>query len=177
MTSLSSHTWLRGIDTLTFMPPTIKNLFQKNLLALLERQEKTTASQPKLANRGGIGQRTVGRALKSEVSPRLTTIEGLAKSFEVAPWQLLHPTLGEMPKTDHNDPFLYQLIDLYNQLDHDARHTLTAVANGFLANKTTAKTTAAPFNGVKLPTANTALEHREHTMPEKDRTKYAHTKK
>lgn len=62
-----------------------------NLQALQRVAGAELKSQPKIASKAKIGQRTVGRALKGEVSTTIGSLEGLASAFGVEPWQLLHP--------------------------------------------------------------------------------------
>lgn len=96
MTTLSSHTWLMSADSLLFMAKTLSDVLAANLTRLQEEQKDELGSQPKIAAKTArigkrIGQRTVGRALKGEVSTTIGSLEALAAAFGVEPWQLLVP--------------------------------------------------------------------------------------
>lgn len=49
----------------------------------------------------GLPQRTISRIKRGEVTPRLNSIDALAKAFGLLPWQLLVPDLEPS-----NPPFL-----------------------------------------------------------------------
>jgi transcriptional regulator with XRE-family HTH domain len=92
MTSLSSHCWLRLPRTLNGVDAKRKSLstiLAENLRRL--KRKPGLESQPKMGARSRVGQRTVGRSLNEETSPRLSTLERLADGCNVDPWELLMP--------------------------------------------------------------------------------------
>lgn len=111
------------------MVKVISSTLSANLKGLMADVKYGLESQPKVASKAKVGQRTVGRALKGEVSITVGSLEGLAHAFGIAPWQLLHPTLGRMPGTDPNDPLLFQLINFWGQLSQESRDKILAEAN------------------------------------------------
>jgi transcriptional regulator with XRE-family HTH domain len=134
------------------MANTLSELFVYNLNVLHRETDAQLGSQPKVAEKGKVGQRTVGRALKGEVSTRLSTIEKLAKSYSVFAWQLLHPTLGRMPENSGNDPLLFQLIDIYNKLSPSARDKVVTDANWLLGKENPVPSTSNPYPHAPAPT-------------------------
>lgn len=74
-------------------------ILAKNLARLMA-DTPDLGSQPKIAAKTAakgkkIGQRTVGRALKGEVSTTLGSVDALAAAFGVEAWQLLVPPTGD----------------------------------------------------------------------------------
>jgi len=141
-----------------FMVKKVAEVLVENLKVLDKLHQEKLGSQPKIAKEGGVGQRTVGRALKGEVSPRLTSLDGFAKAFNVQPWQLLHPTLGRVPPNEANDPLLYQLINFYGQLDFDNRDKLLSEANWLYSKQHPDKSHATPFPKAKPVRTDKAKE-------------------
>jgi SOS-response transcriptional repressor LexA len=50
-------------------------------------------SQPKLAAKSGVGQTTIGRILRAEVSPTTESLAGIADAFNISVQQLMNPEL------------------------------------------------------------------------------------
>lgn len=73
----------------------MEKILAENLAALMAAH-KDLDSQPKVAaaTRGAIDQTTVGRVLKGQHSVQISTVEALAKAFDVEPYQLLIPGLN-----------------------------------------------------------------------------------
>jgi transcriptional regulator with XRE-family HTH domain len=61
-----------------------------NLQALMASHSDLN-SNPKLAKKTGLGTGSVSRLRNGEVDPTLSTLEKVAKAFDIAPWQLLVP--------------------------------------------------------------------------------------
>src|SRR5689334_1762970 len=99
MASMSSHTWLAVAGNIAFMTKPAAEVLASNLNSLRSRK-KDLGTQPKIANKARLGQRTVGRALKGEVSTTLGSVERLAHAFGLETWQLLHPELLSATQSD-----------------------------------------------------------------------------
>lgn len=155
-----------------FMTKAAAKALADNLNLLSKDAKHGLTSQPKIAKRAKVGQRTVGRALNGEVSTTLASIEKIAEAFKMPAWQLVHPTLGIMPKGETNDPLLFHLIDFFGELSPDSRHELTAHANHLVALENAGKTNAKPFNGVAMPQGD-AKAHRKELVAAQSRSKYA----
>lgn len=56
-------------------------------------------SNPKLAKKTGLGTGSISRLRNGEVDPTLSTLEKIAKAFDLSPWQLLVPGIdpGNLP--------------------------------------------------------------------------------
>ena len=89
---MSSHPWLGLAYTLPYVDAKRKSLatiLAHNLARIMKKPGYE--SQPKMKSKSGVGQRTVGRTLKSETATRLSTLEKLADGCNVDPWELLMP--------------------------------------------------------------------------------------
>lgn len=62
-------------------------------LATLKNAHPIYSSQAKIAERAGMDQKTVGRIINKTHQPLLGQLDGLAKVYDLEPWQLLVPTL------------------------------------------------------------------------------------
>ena len=71
----------------------ITEILAANLNRLKRDHPKDLGSQPRIATKAKVGQRTVGRALKAEASTTIGSIEKIADAFGLEAWQLLHPNL------------------------------------------------------------------------------------
>lgn len=80
--------------TLRSVAKPVSELLAGNLRAMRRERAADLGSQPKIASKAKVGQRTVGRALKGEVSTTIGSIERLARAFGLDAWQLLHPDLS-----------------------------------------------------------------------------------
>lgn len=114
------------------------------------------SSQNRLAQKTKVGQSTIGRAINLGSSASVTTVDALAKGFDIQAWQLLHPTLGIMPPGTHNDPMLLQLIDLFSQLSPDSRHEVVAHVNHLVAIENPHATSSNPY--AKAPPVTHAVQ-------------------
>lgn len=97
MASLSSHTWLARAGRVSVVPKTTNSLpevLAGNVRKLMAANKKEVGSQPKLAAKAGVGQRTVGRATKGEVSTTIGSVAAIARALGVEPWELLNPDAG-----------------------------------------------------------------------------------
>ena len=77
-----------------------------NLNALLQAQE---ISQAELARRAGVPQTTVSRvfhALEDRMSPRLETLEGIARGFGVPIASLFSGEVAQAPSTEIESPLI-----------------------------------------------------------------------
>ena len=63
-----------------------------NLRALMGSQPELS-SNPKLAEKTKLGTGTISRLKNGQVDATVSTLEALAKAFDMAPWQLLVPNL------------------------------------------------------------------------------------
>lgn len=64
-----------------------------NNLKYLMASSSDVATQPKLEERSGVGQTTIGRILRAETQAKIGTVKDLAKVFKLAPGDLLDPSL------------------------------------------------------------------------------------
>lgn len=82
----------------------------QNLRALMARTPDLD-SQPKVAARSGVGQRTVGRILLGQVAATIDTLDALANAFGMSAWELLDPTLSTRPSVDEFNRRMRDLLD------------------------------------------------------------------
>lgn len=154
------------------MAKTAAKVLADNLNLLVAEGRNALTSQPKIAEKAKVGQRTVGRAMKGQVSTTIASIEGIAEAFKLSAWQLLHPTMGIMPKGEQNDPLVFQLIDFFGELSPESRHELTAHANHLVSLEKPGKTTAKPFNGVVLPASESKQDRQTELVAAQGRQRY-----
>jgi transcriptional regulator with XRE-family HTH domain len=113
---------LRLSNNVRGMPPSkqksLKAVVAENLSAL-QRTRPDLSSSHKLAKASGIAQRTISNALLGKHDLRISTLEALAKTFDVDPYQLL------LSQYDHN---LYRLLAAWGNTDDRGREMLTTVA-------------------------------------------------
>lgn len=64
-----------------------------NNLKFLMASNPDVSTQPKLEERSGVGQTTIGRVLRAETEAKIGTVKDLAKVFKLAPGDLLDPRL------------------------------------------------------------------------------------
>jgi transcriptional regulator with XRE-family HTH domain len=72
-------------------------------------------SQPKIAKRSGVSQSTVGRLIRGDVRCKLDSLDGVARAFGLAAWQLLVPDLDPtnppvLRELNHHERELYERI-------------------------------------------------------------------
>jgi transcriptional regulator with XRE-family HTH domain len=80
--------------------PHIKNVLAENLRILMERNPGLD-SQPKLASKSGIGQSTIGRILRAEVSTTIDIVEAIANVFGLTAAEILTPRTSSVGHTDN----------------------------------------------------------------------------
>lgn len=103
------------------LPNDSRGVLARNVEALMNSREDRN-SQPKVAERAGMAQSTVGRILRAEVWATLENIDGLAKAFRVQPWQLLTPNLDpqSMPQlltsVTPQERFRDDVLDVFRQV-------------------------------------------------------------
>lgn len=68
-----------------------------NLTALMAADTEVS-SQPRLAKKAGLDQKTIWRIVNQVNSPTIEAVEALAGVFKVAAWQLIHPAFKPIPK-------------------------------------------------------------------------------
>lgn len=68
-----------------------RQVIADNIAALMQSRPDLD-SNIKLSKRTSLGTGTISRILNAQSAPTADTIEILAKTFEVEPWQLLVPT-------------------------------------------------------------------------------------
>lgn len=71
---------------------TIEQVLANNLKFLMA-SSADVATQPKLEERSGVGQTTIGRILRAETEAKIGTVQDLAKVFKLAVGDLLDPSL------------------------------------------------------------------------------------
>lgn len=64
------------------------DIVRKNVERLM-REQPSCSTQQKLADKSGLGKTTVGRVLRSEAIPNVSTLDALAKAFSIHPSELL----------------------------------------------------------------------------------------
>ncbi len=79
---------------MALMARNVREILAANLRALGRQRRDELGSQPKVAARAKVGQRTVGRAMKGEVAATIDSVERLARACGIEVWQLLHPDLA-----------------------------------------------------------------------------------
>jgi transcriptional regulator with XRE-family HTH domain len=69
-----------------------------NLAALMASNEELN-SNPKVSKKTGLGTGSISRLRNGDVDANLSTLEKIARAFDLAPWQLLVPGLdpGNLP--------------------------------------------------------------------------------
>lgn len=75
----------------------LRETVAKNLQALMEKSEDCK-TQPALAKRSKVAQRTISNYLRPEEHetwPQLDKLQKIANCFGLETWQLLHPTMGD----------------------------------------------------------------------------------
>lgn len=95
------------------IPENLRGVLARNLATVMENVP-ALGSQSKIAEKAKIGQTTVGRIARTEVSATIDNIEALARAIHVQPWQLLvpglnpvaPPTLGNALPTDEMNALL-----------------------------------------------------------------------
>jgi transcriptional regulator with XRE-family HTH domain len=96
----------------------LKSVVAENLAAL-QKTRPDLSSSHKLAKASGVAQRTISNALLGKHDLRISTLEAIAKTFGVDPYQLL------LAQYDHN---LYRLLAAWGDTDDRGREMLTTVA-------------------------------------------------
>lgn len=95
-------------------------LLAENLQKLMEA-DPNLDSQPKLAKRAGVAQKTISNLLNADgPSPRLEIVHLVAKAFRMPVWRLLHPTLGMGIPSESELAFYKHLERLYSEVQ--SRH-------------------------------------------------------
>lgn len=64
-----------------------------NNLKFLMASSPDVSTQPKLEERSGVGQTTIGRVLRAETEAKIGTVKELARVFKLSPGDLLDPRL------------------------------------------------------------------------------------
>jgi len=161
MANLSSHKWLSRQCMLALTMKTAAQILADNLTALM-RDHPALNSQPRVAKKSGVGQSTVGRALKGEISSTLGSADALANAFGLETWQLIHPTMGSRAP----DKLLAVMLDSWQQLSDESKSHLVATASRLYAleHPPQSPTYPAPITSVSLingPAADykAALKH------------------
>jgi transcriptional regulator with XRE-family HTH domain len=75
----------------------LRNTIAVNVRHLMELSEDCK-SQPSLAKKSGVSQRTVSNLLnpdRHEMWPQLDSLQLIANCFGLETWRILHPTLGD----------------------------------------------------------------------------------
>jgi transcriptional regulator with XRE-family HTH domain len=88
-------------------------------LVRLQRTRPDLSSSHKLAKASGVAQRTISNALLGKHDLRISTLEAVAKTFGIDPYQLL--------LTEH-DANLHRLLAAYTETDDRGREMLVTVA-------------------------------------------------
>lgn len=97
-------------------------MFGRNLTQLMAAHAEL-CSNPKLSKKTGLGTGTISRLKNGAVDATLSTVEAIAKAFDVQPWQLLVD--GFDPKTLPTlQPLTERERQLYERWRDLARDTL-----------------------------------------------------
>jgi transcriptional regulator with XRE-family HTH domain len=71
----------------------ILDVLAGNLRALMsDERHRVLSTSPKVAMRSGVAQRTVNNMQKGRHDPQLSTIEAIARAFNLSAYQLLCPS-------------------------------------------------------------------------------------
>lgn len=98
------------------------SVFGRNLTQLMAAHAEL-CSNPKLSKKTGLGTGTISRLKNGAVDATLSTVEAIAKAFDVQPWQLLVD--GFDPKTLPTlQPLTERERQLYERWRDLARDTL-----------------------------------------------------
>ena len=79
------------LNSMSKQGKTPEKVLSENLIRLMAHYP-SLSSEAKVAKAGGISQRTVNRA-RNAAQVKLDSLQGLARAFGLAPWQLLIPEL------------------------------------------------------------------------------------
>lgn len=94
----------------------------RNLRHLMEMEN---LSEPALAKRSGVSQRTINNILRIEKAPTLDTVDKLAAAFGLNLWHLIMPSL---PEDLVRSPSLEKLYRAYIKASPDGREYIDRVA-------------------------------------------------
>ena len=99
-----------------------REILAANVAALMARD---SLSQHALARRAGVNQKTISNILNCVKAVQLDKLEGIARAFRLAPWQLLVP---DLPTDLLDREKLDRLISSYLSCDDAARAIVHHIA-------------------------------------------------
>jgi hypothetical protein len=106
------------------MGESVEHVLAVNLGRLMEAHPDLS-TDTKLGARTKLGQRTIYRMLRAQTSPRLESLQAVARQFDLQPWQLLVPGLD--PK---NPPVLRFATKKEHEMYERWRQVMEEMKNG-----------------------------------------------
>ncbi len=79
--------------------PALRRIVSSNIRTLMRKRAWT---QPELAKKSGVAQRTISNALNEKHGMSIETLEAIARAFDRPGWLLLLPDLSDSDLLDSN---------------------------------------------------------------------------